>query len=1191
MQSPPIEHLSAADATDGRVHEALRISESRYRRLFEAAQDGILLLNAETAQIEDVNPYLIRMLGYSHAEMLERKLWELCPVADRAQSEEMFAKLQTAGYVRYEDLPLQTSNGARIDVEFVSNSYDCEGLKVIQCNIRDISERKAADVRYQRHAHLYAALSQTNKAIVHSTGEEDLFLQICRAAVQFGGMKMAWIGMLDTQSDTVQPVASFGDDTGYLQQISVQADAGSVFGRGPTGTAIRENRLYWCQDFQADPITVPWREHAARAGLAASASLPLHRHGIVAGAFTFYSAEINAFDEAARALLLEMATDISFALDNFDRESRRKRAEEQILFKNAILKTQQEASLDAILVVDDNGRIISCNQQFIALWHLPPQLVGEGLDAPVLQSVTEQVENAEAFSARIRYLNEHSQETSREEIRLKDGRIVDRYCAPCNGADGRHYGRVWYFRDVTERKHAEQSLQASESKYKRLIENSPDVVYAFSARRGGIYFSSRVASILGYSMEYLRAHPLLWNESIHSDDQTMVAKAIEDYKAGAPFKIEYRIRNATGNWRWLYDRAIGSWSEGDDFIIEGLAMDITERKEAQSRLAYLTRVQTVLSGINTLIVRVSDRNELFRESCRIAVKAGGFRMAMIGILDRATKKIVPVASEGTDEALMSEIRMTLSHDELASKTMVSRVISSRTAIVSNDSPNDPQLVFGRKYAEAGVRSVIVLPLLVADEAIGVLALHASESNFFHDEELNLLQELASDIAFAIDHIDKQEQLNYLAYYDVLTGLTNRTLFLERLAQYLRSASSGGYKLAMGLIDIERFKNINDSLGRPAGDTLLKQVAEWLTRSTGDANLVARMDADHFTIVMPEVRQESDVTWLIEKTIKAFHDNSFHFNGADFRITPKIGVALFPEDGADADTLFRNAEAALKQAKTSGNRYLFYTQKMTDAVASKLAMENHLRHALDHDEFVLHYQPKINLASGKITSVEALIRWNDPRTGLVLPGQFIPILEETGLINEVGRWALHKAAEDYLRWLDSGLAAVRIAVNVSPLQLRDRGFINEVAQVIASDARLADGLELEITESVIMADARHSIVSLQAMRSMGVRIAIDDFGTGFSSLSYLAKLPVDTLKIDRSFVVDMTASREGLALVTTIISLAHSLKLNVVAEGVETEEQSRLLRSLDCDEMQGYLISKALPGEILETRFLTPSVAG
>jgi EAL domain-containing protein (putative c-di-GMP-specific phosphodiesterase class I) len=297
------------------------------------------------------------------------------------------------------------------------------------------------------------------------------------------------------------------------------------------------------------------------------------------------------------------------------------------------------------------------------------------------------------------------------------------------------------------------------------------------------------------------------------------------------------------------------------------------------------------------------------------------------------------------------------------------------------------------------------------------------------------------------------------------------------------------------------------------------------------------------------------------------------------------------DLADADTLFKNSEAALKNAKASGERYLFYTQNMTEAVAGKLTLENQLRQALENEQFVLHYQPKVNLVSGKLTGAEALIRWNDPRTGLVNPGQFIPILEETGLIYDVGRWALRRAIDDYLRWRAAGLPAVRIAVNVSPLQLRNRGFIADIEQAIRVDTHAATGLELEITESLIMEDVMHSIASLQAIRAMGVSIAIDDFGTGFSSLSYLAKLPVDTLKIDRSFVIDMTAAPEGLALVSTIINLAHSLKLNVVAEGVETQEQSRLLRLLKCDEMQGFLFSKPVPGEIFETRFLAPPPAG
>jgi diguanylate cyclase (GGDEF)-like protein len=476
-------------------------------------------------------------------------------------------------------------------------------------------------------------------------------------------------------------------------------------------------------------------------------------------------------------------------------------------------------------------------------------------------------------------------------------------------------------------------------------------------------------------------------------------------------------------------------------------------------------------------------------------------------------------------------------------------------------------------------------LISSDEALGALALYSAEGGFFDEQEMKLLTELAGDIGFALNHIEKQARLDYLAYYDALTGLANRSLFLERAAQYMRSAVSGGHKLALFLVDLERFKNINDSLGRPAGDALLQQVAKWLTRIVADANLLARLGADHFAVVLPEVKQDGEVARLLEKTMAAFQEHPFRLNDAVFRIAAKVGVALFPDDGASADTLFRNAEAALKKAKASGDRYLFYTERMTATVAGELTLENQLRQALDREEFVLHYQPKVNLVSGKLTGAEALIRWNDPRTGLVPPGRFIPILEDTGLIHEVGRWALRKAIEEYLRWRTAGLAAVRIAVNVSPLQLRSRGFVAEIQQAVGTHAHAAGGLELEITESLIMEDVKHSIASLKAIRAMGVRIAIDDFGTGFSSLSYLSKLPVDTLKIDRSFVTDITAGPEGLALVSTIIKLAHSLKLEVVAEGVETEEQSGLLRLLDCDEMQGFLFSKPVPRGLFETRYL------
>jgi diguanylate cyclase (GGDEF)-like protein len=671
-----------------------------------------------------------------------------------------------------------------------------------------------------------------------------------------------------------------------------------------------------------------------------------------------------------------------------------------------------------------------------------------------------------------------------------------------------------------------------------------------------------------------------------------VAAGIRSVLAGAvkSVSLEYPCHSPTGQGWFLM--TVTPLADQSPHGVVVMHLNITERKLAERTIIRLNRVYAVLGGINTLIVRVRDRDELFRDACRVAVDAGGFRMAMIAIVDRGTLMLALSASAGKDETLLNAIKSILSSAADAPKTMGVRAIREKRAVVSNDSQNDPQVIFNTKYADSGVFSMAVLPLMVANEAVGVLALYASEIDFFQEEELKLLTELAGDIAFAMDHLDKQERLNYLAYYDVLTGLANRSLFMERVAQYMRSAALGGHQLALFLVDLERFKNINDNLGTHVGDELLRQVAQWLTQhAAGDVNLLARVGADHFAVVLPVLRPGRDLSRLVDAWTADFQKHPFHLNDTVFHLSAKGGVALFPNDGTDAATLFKHAEAALKKAKASGERYLFYTRIMTAAGAANLTLENQLRRALDNAEFELYYQPKVSLASGRMTSAEALIRWNDPRTGLVPPGQFIPILEQTGLIHKVGRWALRQAIKDYLGWRAAGLPVVRIAVNVSPLQLRDRGFIAEVRQAISIDAQAAAGLELEITESLIMENVEHSIASLRALRDMGISIAIDDFGTGFSSLSYLSKFSVDSLKIDRAFVVEMTASTQGLALVSTIINLAHALKLKVVAEGVETEAQARLLRELDCDEMQGYLFSRPVPAAIFEGKFLNSSVVG
>ena len=860
-----------------------------------------------------------------------------------------------------------------------------------------------------------------------------------------------------------------------------------------------------------------------------------------------------------------------------------------MLAAERLARAIMEQGADAIVLCDETGRIIRASKAAQAFYG--KNLLGQ----PFERAFPLRELSGTAFSpiGALHTNTYHSVEARLEYNGQGFALLVS--VGHLKGARNELLGSVVTLTDITERKRAADELRESMNLLQLVVEHVPARIFWKDRDLRYLGCNTQFAKDAGHS----RPDELTGKNDFEMGwkDQAELYRADDNavLKSGASkLEIDEPQTTPDGTTIWLRTSKVPLRDKDSQTIgILGLYQDVTAVKMAESRINRLNRVYAVLSGINTLVVRVSDRDELFREACRIAVEHGQFKMAWIGIVDRSAMKIVPIAVAGAEPELLTLIKdqFPLRDDAPLGNSMSARAVRERKAIVSSDIRGDQSNFLAKELVGREIASMAILPLLVSDEAVGVLGLFAGEAGFFDDEEMKLLTDLAGDIAFAIDHIEKQERLDYLAYYDALTGLANRKLFLDRVTQYLRSAASGGHHIAVFMLDIERFRNINESLGRQAGDTLLRQAAEWLAHIAGDVNLIARLDADHFAAVMPEVDRTGDMARFVEEKLMEFQDHPFRLNDAVFRIGVKAGVALFPQDGADADELFRHADAALRNAKAGGERYLFYARTMTAAVSGQMTLESQLREALEKKEFVLHYQPKVSLETGKVTSAEALIRWNDPRTGLVPPGRFIPILEETGLIHEVGRWALHQAMADYLRWRAAGLPAVRIAVNVSALQLRDRGFVAEIEEAIGIAADAAAGLELEITESVIMADVKHNTAVLQAIRAKGVTIAIDDFGTGFSSLSYLAKLPVDTLKIDRSFIIDMTLSSQGLALVSTIINLAHSLRLKVVAEGVETAEQSRLLRLLRCDEMQGFFFSKPLPSEIFEARYLALPVAG
>ena len=436
----------------------------------------------------------------------------------------------------------------------------------------------------------------------------------------------------------------------------------------------------------------------------------------------------------------------------------------------------------------------------------------------------------------------------------------------------------------------------------------------------------------------------------------------------------------------------------------------------------------------------------------------------------------------------------------------------------------------------------------------------------------------ADVTDRKEHALRLARLDYLQHHDELTGLSNAAGFQLELEREVMSCQARAEKLALILVDVVRFRHVNEILGRVGGDELLREVARRLKLALRQVDSLARIGSNTFAVVMPGVAHESDAAqWVAQLVLPTLHQ-PLSVQGTELSLSTKVGIALFPSDGSTRDALIANAEAALLQAKHSAPSYLFYAPSMNSRVAEKLRLQTKLRRALPNDEFLLFYQPKIDLKTGQVLGVEALIRWRDPDVGMVPPGSFIPLLEETGMILSVGRWVIEQAARQHEAWLSSGLPAPRIAVNVSALQLAQPEFVATLDYVLQRYPQAARGLDIELTESVLMDDLVGNIDKLREVKLRGIQVAIDDFGTGYSSLGYLSRLPLDALKIDRSFIEHMADDPQQMSIVTAIISLAHAMDLKVIAEGVETSTQAQLLRLLRCDQIQGYLLARPQPAE-------------
>ena len=978
-------------------------SDSLLRQFYDLPFIGIAWSSWTSKRWIKCNDRLCEIFGYSRAEMTQMTWPEMThpddllasvTEMDRIMRGESDGYLIDKRFIRKDGSPVSVS----IDVKCVRRSDGTP--EYLFATVQDITERKQAEARIERLTRMYSALSECNQAIVRCTDQDELFPLICRFAVQFGGMKMAWVGLLDPVTRDLREAASFGEGCEFLKDARVSADAASDFGRGATGTAIRQQAPVWVQDYLNDPMTAPWHERGARAGWRSSGSLPLTCHGVVVGAFMLQAGEVDAFDEAIRNLLVEMAQDISFALTAFAKEAQRRQIEATLRESERRFRDLYEKAPLAYQSLDVAGNILDVNDAWLELLgrtrdEVCGRFIGDFMSEVSLMTLNDEFprfrQTGQVDGALFRFM--HRDGSAR--LLMLNGRIA-------RDQDGNFVRTHCILTNLTERLQSEEQLRLAAT----VFEQSAEGIIITDAGFRILMVNRAFSQITGYSAaEALGRNPRMLSSGHHEDDF-------------------YRSL-------WSAVHTNGHWS-----------------------------------------------GEMWNRR-----KAGG---------------IYP--------------------DQLSIKQ-------------------------------------------VLDD----------------DGKVSHYVVIFSDLS---EHKANEAHIQYLAHFDALTGLPNRSLLADRVGQALSRVERKGEPLALVFLDLDRFKNVNDSLGHRIGDELLIQVAQRLQSVLRDEDTVSRLGGDEFILVLPGTGADG-ASHVAEKVLKSL-SHPYRIEQHELTITPSLGIAMYPTDGDSYEALSMCADAAMYRAKQGGRHtFRFFTREMQERSERTLQLENALRRALELDQLQLHYQPQIALDQQRVIGAEALLRWRHPELGQISPGDFIPVAEDSGLILPIGEWVLRTAARQMKSWIDGGMAPLVIAVNLSAVQFRQARLPEWVSQILDEVGLPPHCLELELTEGVAMENPLAAIAVINDLHERGIRLAIDDFGTGYSSLSYLKRFKVSRLKIDQSFVRDIARDPEDEAIVEAIIGLSKSLGLQTIAEGVETAEQLAFLRAKGCHEAQGYYFAKPLPAADFE----------
>ncbi len=722
-------------------------------------------------------------------------------------------------------------------------------------------------------------------------------------------------------------------------------------------------------------------------------------------------------------------------------------------------------------------------------------------------------------------------------------------------------------------------LSAGGQDFQRLIEQLPVIVYTAELGERGRwrYVSPQVEEILGYRPEDFIRDPGLWISLVHPEDRQRAIAVETDEHLGNrdTTPVEYRMHTREGKVVWMQDEAVLEAGEDGIPIWHGVLYDVSGRKETEEELQRALSQQAVVARLGERALQNSEPQELMEAAAELIGKVDGVHSACIWELGRDGRRLNLRA--GLEDAVLGAgRRVSASRDSHAGAAL-----DSGTHAIVADWEQETRHTMPPVLRVFGAASSLAVVIDGKNRPFGVLDVHSTEPHRFTAKDVPFVQAAANVLADAIERHAADQALRYRVLHDSLTGLPNRLSFVDALGDSLQKAAISGSPVGILFLDLDHFKLINDSLGHHAGDALLRAVAPRLRSHLRPGDIVARFGGDEFGILIDRLADEAEAVAIADRVADAF-TQPFSLDGVDHFVSASIGVAVSrssEERTVNAELLIRDADAAMYRAKEDGrSRCVLFDAEMRAGAMRRLQVERELRHALDRDELTLHYQPVVNLRSGEITGLEALVRWRHPERGTLDPSEFVEIAEDSGLIEPIGRWVQDRACRQAVEWhqLRPDSRPLDVAVNLSARQVSHRDLPAAIEEIIARTGLDPVNLRLEITESVLVEESATAISSLEALNELGVRLVLDDFGTGYSSLAYLNRFPFHALKIDCSFVNALGIEQEATAIVEAIIGMARALSLEVIAEGVENEVQLGELRRLECDYAQGHLFHAAMP---------------